>query len=110
VSPIRSSRIGPKLFSQIYDAIAAGVREAPLEADFVGVPVYGPSHEPGMFEYFLSRTHSVAAGARAARPSGNPLQLLQVIQIVPAHGFDDGLERHLAALRMAHFARERFRR
>src|SRR5271163_3014765 len=40
----------------------------------------------------------------------NLLDLGEMIQVVAAHGFDDGLKRHRAALRVADGPRERFRR
>lgn len=49
-------------------------------------------------------------GAKASGSCRNRFQLRDVIQIVAAHGFDDGLESHLAAFRMREFLRKILRR
>ena len=56
--PDAEHRMGPKLYTEIYDAIVAGIREVAPEMKFVGVSVAGPSRQPEMFEYFLNpRNH-----------------------------------------------------
>ena len=56
--PDLEHRIGPKMYTEIYDAIVTGIREAAPDMKFVGVSVAGPSRQPEMFEYFLNpRNH-----------------------------------------------------
>jgi hypothetical protein len=56
--PDLEHRISPQLYTQIYDAVVAGIREVSPEMKFVGVSVAGPSRQAEMFEYFLNpRNH-----------------------------------------------------
>jgi len=56
--PDLEHRISPKLYTEIYDAIVAGIRTIAPDMKFVGVSVAGPSRQPEMFEYFLNpRNH-----------------------------------------------------
>jgi hypothetical protein len=56
--PDSEHRLGPKLYTEIYDDIVSGIRSVAPEMKFVGVSSAAPSREPEMFEYFLNpRNH-----------------------------------------------------
>jgi len=52
--PDLEHRMGPALYTGIYDAIVTGIRGVAPEMKFVGVSVAGPSRQAEMFEYFLN--------------------------------------------------------
>jgi hypothetical protein len=64
--PDAEHRMSPKLYTDIYDAIVAGIREVAPEMKFVGVSAAGPSRQPEMFEYFLNpQNHKAGVGLDA---------------------------------------------
>jgi hypothetical protein len=52
--PDLEHRIGPKKYTQIYDAVVTAIRAVAPKMKFVGISVAGPSRQPDMFEYFLN--------------------------------------------------------
>jgi hypothetical protein len=52
--PDLEHRLGPKRYTEIYDAIVAAVREVAPRMKFVGVSVAYPARGAEMFEYFLN--------------------------------------------------------
>jgi hypothetical protein len=52
--PDLEHRIGPKKYTEIYDAIVMAIRAVAPKMKFVGISVAGPSREAEMFEYFLN--------------------------------------------------------
>jgi hypothetical protein len=52
--PDLEHRLGPKRYTEIYDAIVAAVREVAPRMKFAGVSVAYPARSAEMFEYFLN--------------------------------------------------------
>jgi hypothetical protein len=63
-------------------------------------------HQLQKLTAFVTRVYSVAEPSRVASHvkisslCQNRVNLPEVVHVVSGHGFDDGLKRHLAALRM----------
>jgi hypothetical protein len=52
--PDLEHRIGPKLYTEIYDAMVTGIRSVAPKMKFLGVSVAYPAGAAEMFEYFLN--------------------------------------------------------
>ena len=60
--PDLEHRIGPELYTRIYDAVTGAIHAVSPKTKFAGVSVAYPSRSPAMFEYFLDpRNHRPGA-------------------------------------------------
>jgi hypothetical protein len=58
--------IGPQMYTRLYDAVSATIRQVDPNIKFVGMSLATPSKSPGFFEYFLDpRNHRLGVSLDA---------------------------------------------